>query len=287
MTNVLTITWLTFHEAWRRRMVQVALVLGVLFLLLYGGGLALILQEVRNESNNSEIGMRFGYNLLTMAGFYVVHFLTVMLAIFSSVDTISGEIATHTIQTIVTKPIRRWQVLSGKWLGFALMMAVYLGMLTGGILIALYLVTGYTPPNPLQVALLLLLGLTVYDAEAPEAALSLAGTLALGAAAFAGMGFGLASLIRSSEGASPIVNVIVLPMAFLSGSFGPTADYPQILQWIASVLPLEHFLELVRRTSLDGDALWEMPGHIAVVVAWGVAGYVVAARRFRWSPVAR
>jgi ABC-type transport system involved in multi-copper enzyme maturation permease subunit len=159
MTNVLTITWLTFHEAWRRRMVQVALVLGVMFVLLYGGGLALALQEIQAdpEFTDSGVGLRFGYNLLTMAGFYVVHFLTVMLAIFASVDTISGEITSHTIQTIVTKPIRRWQVLFGKWLGYALMMALYLGMLTGGILLALYLVAGYTPPNPLQGALLLLL----------------------------------------------------------------------------------------------------------------------------------
>lgn len=68
----------------------------------------------------------------------------------------AGEIASHTIQTIVTKPIRRWQVLAGKWLGYALMMALYIGMLTGGILLALYLVTGYMPPNPLQGALQLL-----------------------------------------------------------------------------------------------------------------------------------
>ena len=159
MTNVLTITWLTFHEAWRRRMVQVALVLGALFVLLYGGGLTLILREIRMDPEfaNSEVALRFGYNLLTMAGFYVVHFLTVMLAIFSSVDTISGEIASYTIQTIVTKPIRRWQVLSGKWLGYALMMTLYIGMLTGGILLSLYLVAGYMPPNPLQGALLLLI----------------------------------------------------------------------------------------------------------------------------------
>src|SRR3712207_5349668 len=156
MTNIMTITWLTFHEAWRRRMVQIALLLGVAFVLLYGGGLALILQEVRKEAN-SEIGLRFGYNLLAMAGFYVVHFLTVMLAIFSSVDTVSGEIASHTIQTLVTKPILRWQVILGKWLGYALMIAIYLGLLTSGVLIGVYLLAGYVPPNALQGSLLLML----------------------------------------------------------------------------------------------------------------------------------
>ena len=49
----------------------------------------------------------------------------------------------------------------------------------------------------------------------------------VGVACFAGMGFGVAALIRSAEGASAVVNLIVLPMAFLSGSFGPTRKLPR------------------------------------------------------------
>src|SRR5918997_348821 len=156
MNTIKTITWLTFHEARRRRMVLLALLLGAAFLALYLAGFALIDREVRREGE-SEMGMRFGYNILLMAGFYVVHFLTVMLAIFSSVDTVSGEIASHTIQTLVTKPVRRWQVMLGKWIGYALMISVYLGLLTGGMLLGVYLLVDYVPPNALQGALLLML----------------------------------------------------------------------------------------------------------------------------------
>ncbi len=53
MRNVITITWLTFHEAWRRRMVQMALVLSVMFVILYGAGLTLIQQELRREANTA------------------------------------------------------------------------------------------------------------------------------------------------------------------------------------------------------------------------------------------
>jgi Cu-processing system permease protein len=57
----------------------------------------------------------------------------------------------------VTKPVRRWQVLLGKWLGYAAMISLYLGLLAGGILVAAYLLVGYLPPNPLAgVALLVL-----------------------------------------------------------------------------------------------------------------------------------
>ena len=132
----------------RRRMVLAALVMGGLFLLLYGLGVALIDQNLQHEQI-SAIQLRFSYNLLLIAGLYVVHFLTVMLAIFASVDTIAGEIASHTIQTLVTKPVRRWQIVLGKWLGYAAMLLLYLGLLGGGIFLVMYLLVGYMPPNPL------------------------------------------------------------------------------------------------------------------------------------------
>lgn len=156
MKHVITITWLTFHEARRRRMVIIALVLGAVFVALYMSGFALIARELRREESR-DLGLQFGYNLLLMAGFYVVHFLTVMLAIFSSVDTISGEIASHTIQTIVTKPLRRWHVVLGKWLGHAAMLMLYLALLSGAILGGVYLMVGYLPPNSLQGMLLFML----------------------------------------------------------------------------------------------------------------------------------
>src|SRR5215212_9990413 len=156
MNAIKTITWLTFHEARRRRMVLAALVMGGLFLLLYGLGVALIDKNLQEEQN-SAIQMRFSHSLLMIAGLYLVHFLTVMLAIFASVDTIAGEIASHTIQTLVTKPVRRWQIVLGKWLGYAAMLLLYLGLLGGGIFLATYLLVGYMPPNSLAGLLLLML----------------------------------------------------------------------------------------------------------------------------------
>jgi len=156
MNTIKTITWLTFHEARRRKMVLAALVMGGLFLLLYGLGVALIDRNLQ-EHQISAIQLRFNYNILLIAGLYVVHFLTVMLAIFASVDTIAGEIASHTIQTLVTKPVRRWQIVLGKWLGYAGMLLIYLGLLGGGIFVVTYVLVGYTPPNQLAGLLLLML----------------------------------------------------------------------------------------------------------------------------------
>ncbi|MEX2647228.1 MAG: ABC transporter permease [Gaiellaceae bacterium] len=136
----------------------------------------------------------------------------------------------------------------------------------------------------LQTATILLLGKLVYDAHLPSDWLSVALAVALGAAGFCGMGLAAAALIRSAEGAAAVVNVIVLPMTFLSGGFGPTRDFPEFLQTIADVLPLTYFVDIVVGIFIDGDAIWTKPGAVAVLVLWGLIGAAIAARRFRWEP---
>jgi ABC-2 type transport system permease protein len=136
----------------------------------------------------------------------------------------------------------------------------------------------------LQTAAIMLLGRLLYDWRLPEQWPSLLLAFALGALCFAGMGFGAAALIRSGEGASAVVNVLVLPMAFLSGGFGPTRDYPQFLQTIADVLPLTYLVEIVQAAVYGGEPIWRQPWAVLVLLAWGVAGSLVAWRRFGWEP---
>ena len=136
----------------------------------------------------------------------------------------------------------------------------------------------------LQMVVTVALGVTLYGARGAASWVALLPVLLLGAAAFAGLGIGLAALIRSDEGASAVVNLVVLPMAFLSGSFGPTRDYPQFLRAVADVLPLTYLIRLVQAAYLHGASLVADLGAVAVVVAWGVAGLVVAVRRFAWQP---
>ena len=136
----------------------------------------------------------------------------------------------------------------------------------------------------LQAVGLLVLGGLVFDASMPANWLGFAGAVVLGVASFAGMGLAAASLIRSAEGVSAVVNVVILPMAFLSGSFGPTQDFPAFLQAIADVLPLTYFLDVVNGVYLDGDSLFADPKALLITLAWGAAGVLVALRRFGWMP---
>lgn len=136
----------------------------------------------------------------------------------------------------------------------------------------------------LQAASLFVLGRLLKETPWPDNLLSLVLTLALGAAAFAGLGLAVAGLIRSLEGSSAVVNVIVLPMAFLSGSFGPTDDYPRVLRAIGDALPLKYLLEAVNAIYLEGRELWDEPTAVGVLAAWGALGLAVAVKNFRWEP---
>ena len=136
----------------------------------------------------------------------------------------------------------------------------------------------------LQATTIMVLGRLFYDWHLPEQWPSLFAAFLLGALCFAGMGFGAASLIRSGEGASAVVNVVILPMTFLSGGFGPTTDYPSVLQAIADVLPLTYLVDIVQGVVYDGTPIWEQPTAVAVLLAWGLAGTLIAVRYFSWEP---
>jgi ABC-2 type transport system permease protein len=136
----------------------------------------------------------------------------------------------------------------------------------------------------LQAASLFVLGHVLKSTPWPGHLLSLVLTLALGAATFAALGLGLTGFIRSLEGSSAVVNVLVLPAAFLSGSFGSTRHYPQALRALGDVLPLKYFLDSVNEIYLHGHELWDKPRNVAVLAVWGAFGIVLAIRKFRWEP---
>jgi ABC-2 type transport system permease protein len=136
----------------------------------------------------------------------------------------------------------------------------------------------------LQAVLLFVLGRVLYGTPFPSAIGSLVLAIVLGSAVFAAIGVATASIIRSGDGSSAVVNFVLLPMAFLTGAFGPTHRYPSFLRAIGDVLPLKYFVDLVNAIYLHGQAIWTKPTALAVLAAWGVAGLLVAVLKFRWEP---
>jgi Cu-processing system permease protein len=165
--SVWVIARLTFREASRRKILLAAALFGLLFLGIYALGLNQIQKEINQDTNPmpliviSEVS-----NLMLMAGLYVVNFLSIAMTVLTSVDTLSGEISSGTIQTLVSKPVRRWEIVVGKWLGFAGMLTLYLVFMAGGVMVVANSTLGYAPPNALRglglmwLNLILLLGVS-------------------------------------------------------------------------------------------------------------------------------
>jgi ABC-type transport system involved in multi-copper enzyme maturation permease subunit len=184
---------MTFREAIRRRIVLTGLVLGVLFLIVYSVGFRMIFTEISRESFRdntpfARVALKEMSNFLLLAGLYAVAFLSVAMGALLSADTLAGEISSGTIQTIVTKPLRRSDVVLGKWLGFAGLLALYLLLMSGGVVLSVFLQSGFLPRNLLPgLALIYLEALLVMT-------FSLACSSAMPALATGGTVFGLYGL---------------------------------------------------------------------------------------------
>jgi ABC-type transport system involved in multi-copper enzyme maturation permease subunit len=149
-----TITRLTFQEAVRRRLVASVCWMGVVFLALFAVGIYFVHRNARFPI----IGERPEVlNFWLLTGLYVVNFLTVMLSVLASADILSGEIGNGTIQTIVVKPLRRWTVVFGKWLGLSAMLCIFVFGMSGAMIGIVWAVGRYVPPNPVEGALLMAL----------------------------------------------------------------------------------------------------------------------------------
>jgi ABC-type transport system involved in multi-copper enzyme maturation permease subunit len=145
-----TIAKLTFREAARRKILIAAFLLGLAFLIVFGIGFHYINRELGNTVGRDPLEQNEVRNFLFMAGMYAVNFLVVIMAVLTSVATLSGEISTGTIQTLVAKPVQRWEIVLGKWLGFTLMLTLYLLLMAGGTMTVVYLISDYAAPNTLR-----------------------------------------------------------------------------------------------------------------------------------------
>ena len=150
MNGILTIAHLTLHEARGRKVVLAALILGLAFLVIFGLGFHYIYADVITSSRGlARIGQNVGLSIVVMAGLYAVNFLIVMMAVLTPIDTLSGDIRSGAIQTLVTKPLRREEIVIGKWLAFWLILAGYLLLMAGGVLLLVRLEADYILPNAL------------------------------------------------------------------------------------------------------------------------------------------
>ncbi|MBI3363117.1 MAG: ABC transporter permease [Chloroflexi bacterium] len=146
MRAIYIIARLTFREAVRRRIALAALLLGLAFIVLYN------------------------------TGFYFLR---------TDIEANGGMVETLARNEFVNFILRRAEIVLGKWMGFALLLALYFLLMAGGVMLSIWLQAGYHAPNVLAgVTLIYLNSLLIMS-------ITLASSSAFSTLATGGIVFGL------------------------------------------------------------------------------------------------
>jgi len=206
---VIVIARLTVRELVRRRVVWVLAALTILSVALVAWGLDRLVSLAR-EDGTSELEIRVGVSQVLIMIAFMFSFVLAMTAAFIGAPAIGGELESGVALAILARPLRRAEVLLGRWLGSAVVVVAYTvasGLLAIGVAVQ---ISGYGPPDPfLAVAFL-----------SGQALVLLTLTLALGsvlpsiaAGAIAVVGFGLGWMAGVLAGVAAAFGVQLLGQA--------------------------------------------------------------------------
>ncbi len=161
-----------------------------------------------------------------------------------------------TFEFLIATPVRRTEVMVGKILP--------------------YLVVGY-----LQVTLILALGALLFDVPIHGSLLDLGLGALVFIAAMLAMGLLVSSLAQTQFQSVQMAFFFFLPSLLLSGFMFPFEAMPEPAQWIGEVLPLTHFLRIVRGILLKGAPIGSLLGELAGIGAFTLGALAVAVATFR------
>ncbi len=133
-----------------------------------------------------------------------------------------------------------------------------------------------------ELAVLIAFGHLVFGTEVQGGLVRLIVVASLGAAAFAALGLMIGARLESTEVANGWMNFVQLPMWLLSGSFFSYERFPEWLQLPIRLLPLTAVNDALRGIYNDATPLAGLSFELGVMAAWGIAGFAIAIRRFRW-----
>jgi ABC transporter DrrB family efflux protein len=135
----------------------------------------------------------------------------------------------------------------------------------------------------MEVVAVLGFGMLAFGVQVRGSWLAFALVTLLGAFSFSALGLLVASRARTIEAVSGLMNVAMLPMWLLSGSFFSADRFPTAMQWFVQALPLTAVNNALRAIMNEGAGLTALFAPIGIVVAWGVASFFASLALFRWE----
>lgn len=104
-----------------------------------------------------------------------------------------------------------------------------------------------------------------------------------GAVSFAGLGLLVTSRVRTIQGASGMLNLVMMPMWLGSGVFFSYERFPDFLHPLLRLIPLTALNDSLRALMLDGDAALALGAPLWILLAWGGVSFALAIKLFRWD----
>ena len=135
----------------------------------------------------------------------------------------------------------------------------------------------------LEVAAIVVFAWLVFGFTVRGSWLSLVAVTLLGGFTFSGVGLLVAARPTTIEGVSGLMNLIMLPMWLLSGTFFSSERFPQMLQPFIQALPLTALNNVLRALMNEGASIASSWVAISVLLAWCVVSFIVALKIFRWQ----
>ncbi len=144
---MLTIAMLTFKESVRRRILLVTVVLAAAFLALYGTGVHYAYKDMASQAGPMKALLA---PMLLSIGLYFGSFIIAFLAVMASVGAVSGEIESGIIHAIVPRPLRRAEIILGKFIGYGLLISVFAALFYVAVLLIIQFNTGLRAPVKIE-----------------------------------------------------------------------------------------------------------------------------------------
>ena len=133
-----------------------------------------------------------------------------------------------------------------------------------------------------EVVALVGFGAAAFGVTVQGSALDLAVLCLVGGLAFTGISVLVASRTESVEVASGLMNLVMLPMWILSGTFFSYERFPEAVHPVLQALPLTALNDSLRAVMNEGAGIASQLPELAVLVAWGVIPFAIALKLFRW-----
>ena len=134
-----------------------------------------------------------------------------------------------------------------------------------------------------EMTLLLLVGSWGFGMPLQGSLLVVIMLILLGSMAFSGIGLLVASRTNKTETVSGLMNLVMLPMWLLSGTFFSSKRFPDAMQPVIQALPLTQLNDALREVILEGASLGQVAWRMAILAGWAVVCFLLALKWFRWQ----